>query len=83
MNGSTEVYAALQEGLGSHPELWDKVAISTTGCLGPCFEGPNIVVYPAGVWYSNVKPEDVAEIVESHMVSGVPVARLIYEWPDD
>jgi (2Fe-2S) ferredoxin len=35
-----------------------------------------VVVYPEGVWYGEVTAEDVAEIVESHIVNGVPVARL-------
>jgi (2Fe-2S) ferredoxin len=34
------------------------------------------VVYPEGVWYGGVRVEDVAEIVESHLVNGVPVERL-------
>jgi (2Fe-2S) ferredoxin len=33
-------------------------------------------VYPEGVWYANVKPEDVPEIVERHLVGGQPVERL-------
>ena len=81
--GSSDVFGALQAGLGGRPELWEKIAISSVGCLGPCFEGPNFVVYPEGVWYAGVKEEDVDEIVESHMVGGVPVDRLIYHWPED
>ena len=46
------------------------------GCIDQCEHGPNVVVYPEAVWYGGVKPEDVAEIVESHIVGGVPVRRL-------
>jgi (2Fe-2S) ferredoxin len=34
------------------------------------------VVYPEGVWYGRVRVEDIPEIVESHLVNGVPVERL-------
>ena len=74
---SGDVLAALQEGLGRHPEMWGRVAVTPTGCLGPCFEGPTVVVYPEGVWYVGVTAADVPEIVERHMCAGEPVARLV------
>ena len=80
--GAAEILAALQDGLGAHPELWGRVAITATGCLGPCFQGPTMVVYPEAVWYTGVRIEDVAEIVESHMVGGRPVERLVHA-PDE
>ena len=46
-------------------------------CLGPCQMGPVVVVYPEGVWYAGVKPDDVEEIFESHFANGKPVERLI------
>jgi (2Fe-2S) ferredoxin len=73
---AAEVLTALQEGLGRCPELWGRVAVTPTGCLGPCFEGPTIVVYPEGTWYVGVTPANVAEIVEQHMRGSVPVQRL-------
>ena len=81
--GGTEVFEALQAGLGGRPDLWGKIAVTSCGCLGPCFDGPNIVVYPEGVWYAGVKAEDVPEIVEQHMAGGRPVARLVYSFPED
>jgi (2Fe-2S) ferredoxin/predicted O-methyltransferase YrrM len=57
--------------------LVDEVQLTTCGSLGLCERGPNLVVYPEGIWYSGVKPEDVAEIVESHFQHGRPVARLV------
>ena len=80
--GAGEILTALQEGMGAHPELWGKVAVTPSGCLGPCFEGPTIVVYPEAVWYVGVQASDVPEIVESHMCRGVPVARLLYVWEE-
>jgi (2Fe-2S) ferredoxin len=74
---SGDVLTALQEGLGRNPELWGRVAVTPTGCLGPCFEGPTVVVYPEGVWYVGVTPADVPEIVDHHMRRGAPVTRLV------
>ena len=62
--------AILARGLGA------EVAVTTSGCLGPCFEGPNLVVYPDGVWYQGVSVDDVDEIVE-HLAGGPVVARLL------
>jgi len=76
-----EVLLRLQEELAEHPELWDSVTVTSSGCLGMCFDGPAIVVYPEAVWYAHVTPADVAEIVESHLVGGQPVERLVYRWP--
>lgn len=53
------------------------VRANAAGCLDACAEGPSIVVYPEGVWYAGVRVEDVPEIVESHLVKGVPVERLL------
>jgi (2Fe-2S) ferredoxin len=52
------------------------VRANQSGCLDACEFGPSIVVYPEGVWYGGVKPEDVPEILESHIIGGKPVERL-------
>jgi (2Fe-2S) ferredoxin/precorrin-6B methylase 2 len=57
--------------------LMDEVQITLCGSLGACERGPNLVVYPDGVWYTGVRPEDVREIVESHFVEGRVVERLV------
>lgn len=79
--GSEDLLNRLMEAVGARPELWDEVAITPSGCLGPCSEGPSMVVYPEGFWYTGVTPTDVAEIVESHVIGGKPVERLRYTWP--
>ncbi len=53
-----------------------KVRINSAGCLDRCAEGPVVVVYPEGVWYSYVDREDIDEIIEEHLVNGRPVERL-------
>ncbi|MDH5509860.1 MAG: (2Fe-2S) ferredoxin domain-containing protein [Nitrospinota bacterium] len=57
---------------------YDRMMISSTkSCLVPCQYGPVAVVYPDGVWYCNIQPEDVEEIYQSHIVEGKPVERLL------
>jgi (2Fe-2S) ferredoxin len=56
-----------------------KVRINRAGCLDRCEEGPVIVVYPEGVWYTYVDESDIDEIIESHLVRGEPVERLRLE----
>ncbi|MDE3164766.1 MAG: acetylserotonin O-methyltransferase [Acidobacteriota bacterium] len=56
--------------------LADEVQVTVCGSLGLCEHGPNMVVYPEGIWYSGVTEQDVAEIVRSHFEEGVPVERL-------
>jgi (2Fe-2S) ferredoxin len=81
--GSAALFAALQRAVGSRPELWGRVAVTGCACLGPCFEGPTLVVYPQGVWYRDVQPGDAEEIVERHLCAGQPVERLRYRWQTD
>jgi (2Fe-2S) ferredoxin len=53
------------------------VIVTTLGCTGQHATGPTVIVHPDGIWYQTVKPEDVAEIIEQHIVGGKPVERLI------
>jgi (2Fe-2S) ferredoxin len=53
------------------------VRANKSGCLDQCELGPTVVVYPDAVWYGSVKPEDVDEIIDSHIIGGEPVARLV------
>lgn len=52
------------------------VRINTAGCLDRCEEGPVIVVYPEGVWYTYIDSEDIDEIIEEHLLHGRVVKRL-------
>ncbi|MBI4605465.1 MAG: (2Fe-2S) ferredoxin domain-containing protein, partial [Planctomycetes bacterium] len=47
-------------------DLSATVRANAAGCLDQCEHGPNVVVYPEGIWYGNVQLEDVDEILESH-----------------
>ena len=52
------------------------VRMNKAGCLDRCEEGPCIVVYPEGVWYTYVDKADIDEIIDSHLVHGRIVERL-------
>jgi (2Fe-2S) ferredoxin len=71
----------LREELARRPALWGKVAVSGSTCLGPCFEGPTIVVYPEGVWYTGVTLADVPELAATHMERGQVLERLRHSFP--
>ena len=59
--------------------LADEVKVVQTGCHGLCALGPIMIVYPEGCFYSEVKVEDVPEIVEEHLLKGRIVKRLLYD----
>jgi (2Fe-2S) ferredoxin len=42
-----------------------KVRISTSGCLGLCAQGPNVLLYPQGIWFSDVTEADLETILET------------------
>ena len=75
-HGSAQVIDALRREIATHA-LEDEVQITVCGSLGLCAHGPNMIVYPEGIWYSGVKPSDVPEIVQSHFQHDIPVERLI------
>ena len=54
-----------------------KIRINQAGCLDRCEEGPCIVVYPEAVWYGGVQAADVNEIIETHILGGRLVERLL------
>ena len=58
--------------------LAEEISVVQTGCFGLCALGPVVIVYPDGTFYSNVTVDDVAEIVNEHLLKGRPVERLIY-----
>ena len=60
---------------GRHVE----VRINKAGCFSQCGHGPMVVVYPENVWYCGVQESDLQEILDSHIVGGTPVKRLLYE----
>lgn len=74
--GSVRVIEALRREVAA-AGLAEEVQVTTCGSLGLCTRGPNMVVYPEGVWYSGVRVEDVPEIVREHFAGGRVVQRLL------
>jgi len=70
-----EILQKFSEIVDEH-ELTDDVMITNCGCFGLCSHAPVVAVYPDGVFYGGVTPDDVEEIVESHIENGQKVERL-------
>ena len=75
--GSEAVFKALKEGTAK-AGLRD-VRINRAGCMEHCAYGPTVVVYPEAVWYHVPTVEDAKEVLESHVIGGKVVDRLLIE----
>ena len=56
-----------------------EIRVNKAGCFSQCGHGPMMVVYPENVWYHQLQPGDLKEILESHLLDGKPVERLVYD----
>lgn len=74
--GGVEVRDRLKKELAARG-LNHVVRANNAGCLDQCEAGVAIVVYPEQVWYGNVTPADVTEIIERHLIGGEVVERLL------
>ena len=74
---SPKIIEALEKEIAAKG-LQNEVQVVRTGCFGLCALGPIMIVYPEGCFYSEVKVEDVPEIVEEHLLKGRIVKRLLY-----
>lgn len=82
-NGSLEVierFKKLGVNVGTLPHH-EKMTTVPTGCHGFCEKGVLVVIPDLNISYVKVKPDDVEEIVESHIKNGKPVERLLYVDP--
>jgi len=62
--------------------LENDAQVVITGCFGFCEKGPIVKIVPDNTFYTQVKPEDCAEIVREHILKGRKVKRLLYEDPE-
>ena len=76
-SGDGELHRLFKEKLAERGIRGSAVRANKAGCLDQCEIGPTVVVYPEAVWYGHVTPADVDEIIDSHIIGGRPVERLI------
>jgi len=79
-SGSGKVFETLEQEIG-HRGLENEVRLVHTGCRGFCAMGPVMIIYPEGIFYCQVQPDDVPHLVEETLVKGRVVERLIYQEP--
>ncbi len=61
--------------------LSEKVTVNQVGCFGFCSQGPFVKIYPEDTLYRLVKLEDVEEIVDTDLIGGEVVERLLFVDP--
>ncbi|MBI1853794.1 MAG: (2Fe-2S) ferredoxin domain-containing protein [Planctomycetes bacterium] len=66
LRGSDRLRDALKDWVKKHG-LQQRVRVSKAGCLDLCEQGPNIMVFPGGTWYSDVTDADLPSIIERHL----------------
>lgn len=54
----------------------NRIRINSAGCLGRCDDGPVLVVYPEGTWYTYIDESDLDDIISEHLQHGRVVERL-------
>jgi len=57
------------------------VRANQSGCLDQCELGPTVVIYPQGIWYGHVQPDDVPRILDETVIGGRVLEDLLI--PDE
>lgn len=74
--GGLALFQAFKETVAQR-NLAGDIYVSKTGCTSQHSCGPAVTIYPDGVWYKEVKIEDINEIIDSHLLNGKIVERLL------
>jgi (2Fe-2S) ferredoxin len=74
--GGDALVAAVQRELLARKVDASDVLVTQCGCLGPCFDGPNAVIYPDGVWYAGLDANDAPALVE-HLLGGAAATAAL------
>ncbi len=75
-SGAMKLRDALTDGIRARG-LTDRVTVTNVGCMGPCVLGPVLLMSRDQTFYQGVKPEDIPEILDEHVVHGRRVERLV------
>ena len=74
--GAQETLVTLKNEL-AQAKVSDDVQVTECVCLGICGKGPNMVIYPQGIWYTGLNPQRISKIVNDHIVNNNPVDEFI------
>ncbi len=74
-SGSAELRSDLKKQITSLG-LNSEIRINVSGCLGQCAHGPAMVIYPQGIWYGNIQPSDLNEILNQSILDDKIIGRL-------
>lgn len=74
--GAMDILNTLLEEIENR-NLWDRVKLNTTNCLGPCGSGPTVVIYPEGVWYGRVTKEKAKKIITDHILQDKVIEEIL------
>jgi len=80
-SGSLDILQAFREELRSR-QLESKIGLRVTGCHGCCEMEPNIIIEPERIFYKNLKPKDVPQIIEETLLAGKIIPSLVYHDPN-
>jgi NADH-quinone oxidoreductase subunit F len=76
-SGSQRVLQALRDAIDRH-DLSARCKLIETGNDSFATLAPAMVVYPEGIYYVRLTPEDAEAIVVEHVIGGHPIERLLY-----
>lgn len=77
--GGAALINAIERELSRRGSGLPPIAVTGCACLGPCFDGPNAVVYPDGVWYAGLEVDDAPALVD-YLLGGAELAHRRYDW---
>ena len=80
--GAFKVKEAIEKEIQKR-KLQDEVMVIATGCNGFCERGPILMVHPDGVFYQQLKVDDIPFLIEEHLLKGRPVKKLMYIPPEE
>lgn len=75
---SCRKYSAEQVFANFKANLPPNIELISAMCLGQCGNGSMVLVEPDQVWYSQVHPDEVNQVIQQHLVNQIPVQEILY-----